>query len=272
VPLLHLRPHRRPGPARRALALVVSAALLAGLAACGDDEPLSDAAEESLSSSTTGPADTEAGAGGGAGSGEGEEGPGAGGLGGGVVPGQENAAGTALRDPDGAVMGSVLFETVEQGTRVTVEIVRAGDPDTFHGFHVHANDEPSNGEGCIAQPGAAPAEWFASADGHLVAEGEDSTHAGHQGDMPPLFTLADGNAAAQFVTDRFGVNDLLDRAIVLHAGPDNLGNVPVGEGPSTYTPNSPRAVELTEGTGNAGDRIGCGVVETGAGAAGDPAR
>lgn len=72
---------------------------------------------------------------------------------------------------------------------------------------------------------------------------------------------AGGTASTTFETDRFTIDDLRGRAVVLHAGADNLGNVPVGTAPEQYTPNSPAAVTRSQNTGNAGDRVLCGVVK-----------
>ena len=50
---------------------------------------------------------------------------------------------------------------------------------------------------------------------------------------------------------------------MLHAGPDNFGNVPVDDvatAPNAYTPNSAGATTATQNTGNAGNRIACGVI------------
>ena len=63
------------------------------------------------------------------------------------------------------------------------------------------------------------------------------------------------------MTDRFSIDELDGRAVVLHAGPDNFGAVPLGPGPDQYTPNGPAAVDATGKTGNAGKRIACGVIE-----------
>ena len=79
--------------------------------------------------------------------------------------------------------------------------------------------------------------------------------------MPVLFAMADGTAASSYVTDAFSVDAVKGRAVIVHAGRNNYGNVPVGTNPDQYTPNSPAATTLTESTGNAGARILCGVVE-----------
>ena len=55
--------------------------------------------------------------------------------------------------------------------------------------------------------------------------------------------------------------ELPGKAVILHAGADNFGNVPVGTGPDQYTANSAAATTKTGNTGNAGDRIACGVIK-----------
>ena len=72
---------------------------------------------------------------------------------------------------------------------------------------------------------------------------------------------SDGTAEAQFTTQRFRAADLAGRAVILHAGADNFGNVPVGPASNQYTANSTDATTATANTGNAGVRIACGVVE-----------
>ncbi len=62
------------------------------------------------------------------------------------------------------------------------------------------------------------------------------------------------------VTDRFSPSEVIGRAVVLHDKPDNFGNVPVGKELDEYKPRSKAARELTHKTGNAGNRIACGVI------------
>jgi Cu-Zn family superoxide dismutase len=167
-----------------------------------------------------------------------------------------------LRDAAGAEVGQVWFVGHDDHTivRVRVEVAEgATDVDAFHGFHVHANDDPANGEGCVADPGAAPNTWFTSADGHWKEAGQD--HADHLGDMPSLLLDARGVAEARFRTTRFEPGELADRAVIVHAGPDNFGNVPLGTAPNQYSANSDAARQATANTGNAGDRFACGLVE-----------
>jgi len=171
-------------------------------------------------------------------------------------------ASAVLRTADGTEVGHVAFESDDGATTVDVEL---DVPDgataaaAFHGLHVHANDDPANGDGCIADPAQPADTWFTSADGHL--RHDDQVHGSHAGDLPPVDLDADGHGRAEFSSGRLTLDDLRGRAVVLHAGLDNLGNVPVGPGPEQYTPNTPAALDKTHATGNAGDRIACGVVE-----------
>jgi Cu-Zn family superoxide dismutase len=154
-----------------------------------------------------------------------------------------------LHDAAGNVVGRVVFETVTTGVRVTA-IVSSLAPG-FHGFHVHANNDPANGAGCVPPT-------FASADGHFNTSG--GTHGAHAGDMPSLLAKANGVARLSFTTDRFTLDAIAGRAVIVHASADNFGNIPTGSNPDQYTPNSPAATALTEATGNAGARVACGVI------------
>ena len=180
------------------------------------------------------------------------------------VAAQADASGwrarATLRVADGTEIGQVTFEGTRNKTQVRVRLESLPENwsvDSFHGFHIHANN--TGEEGCIADPNAAPNQWFLSADGHWKADGQD--HAGHHGDMPSLLVNADGSAQMQFVTGRFNPGLLVGRAVIVHAGPDNFGNVPVGTAANQYTANDPAAVTATKNTGNAGDRLACGVIE-----------
>jgi Cu-Zn family superoxide dismutase len=175
--------------------------------------------------------------------------------------GAPSSARTTLRLADGTDVGAVEFSEHGESTHVQLSLHVPADATpvrAFHGFHVHANDDPANGAGCEADAAAESSTWFVAADGHLKADGQ--LHGGHDGDMPPLFLDGDGRAEASFTIGVTDIAELEGRVVIVHAGPDNLGNVPVGEDPSQYTANSADALDRTQATGNAGDRIACGEI------------
>ncbi len=146
-----------------------------------------------------------------------------------------------LAGADGRSMGRVTF--AETGGRMVVEGRLTGLPPGFHGFHVHAVGK------CEAGPPA-----FTSAGGHMVVGTQ--AHPTHAGDQPVVLVLADGTAEIRFTTDRYKLADVLipeGRAVIVHANPDNYGNIP--------TRYAPAIDDMTKATGDAGDRLACGVVK-----------
>lgn len=148
-----------------------------------------------------------------------------------------------IHNAAGERIGSATLASFEGKTTVVVSV--RGTSRGFHGFHVHER-------GVCEAP-------FTTAGGHFNPAG--SVHGDHAGDMPPLLVSSDGRATATFVTDRYQVEDLLDvdgSAIIVHAGPDNLANIPTRYQSSDSTAPGPDAATLA--TGDAGARFGCGVV------------
>jgi len=142
---------------------------------------------------------------------------------------------------DGSPVGRVTF--VETGGRLAVEARLTNLPPGFRGFHIHATGKCERG---------SPA--FTSAGGHMVVG--DQAHPVHAGDQPVLMVLTDRTAEIRFTTDRYRLSDLLlvtdGRAVVVHANADNYANIP--------TRYVREADAVTKSTGDAGDRIACGVV------------
>jgi superoxide dismutase, Cu-Zn family len=168
---------------------------------------------------------------------------------------------TTLRSADGNQLGTVWFKSHGGHTEVRVTLKRlpsGATLDAFHGFHIHANNDPANGDGCLADPLLASTTWFVSADGHWKAGTE--THGAHLGDMPSVYANADGSVETRFTIDRIDRSQLAGKVVVLHAAADNFGNVPVGPAADQYAANSAGATTKTQNTGNAGDRIACGVI------------
>ena len=148
------------------------------------------------------------------------------------------AARAVLQTTDG-IVGVVKLTQNAGVVRVRVRV--HGLPAGFHGFHVHA-------------VGECTPPLFTSAGGHFNPG--LAGHPGHAGDMPVLLVNADGTGEARFRTDRFSVADVLGRAFIVHANPDNYGNIP-----TRYAAAGPDAATLA--TGDAGSRIACGVIKRG---------
>jgi Cu-Zn family superoxide dismutase len=170
-------------------------------------------------------------------------------------PRKRNKLEADIVDSAGNAIGSYTFKDADgrrntPGILVTARV--SGLTPGFHGTHLHANNDPANGEGCVA-----PA--FTSTDGHLNPEG--NVHGDHAGDLPVLMIGEDGTGFLSFITDRVTLDEIDGTAVIIHALPDNFHNIPVGPNADQYTPNSDAATALTDGTGNAGARVGCGVIE-----------
>ena len=105
-----------------------------------------------------------------------------------------------------------------------------------HGFHIHEFGDLS--DGCK------------SAGGHYNPDGVDhgDIDKGHAGDLGNIVADENGTAEVSLVlkrVDLFGDRNIIGRAIVVHADEDDLGKG--GDAESLKT-------------GNAGDRLGCGVI------------
>ncbi len=156
----------------------------------------------------------------------------------------------ALRDTAGRRVGTVRFDGDHRGTDVEVTLSGIVEGlDAYHGLHIHTGDTTGR-----CDPATSPA--FTNVGGHWTAGTE--THGHHDGDLPPILVQSDGTGSARATTGRFAPEQLVGRAVVLHAGPDNLANVPPRY--VTGTPPVPGPDAATNGTGDAGGRIACGVI------------
>ena len=124
-----------------------------------------------------------------------------------------------------ALSGEVRFYQ-EQG-RVLVVAEITGLPKTneagFFGLHIHEGNRCSG-------------DAFSATGGHYDPTGE--RHPMHAGDLPPLL-LCRGEAYLAVRTARFCVAEIIGRTVVIHSGPDDFQSQPAG---------------------NAGTKIGCGVI------------
>ncbi len=178
-----------------------------------------------------------------------------------IADADNHSARATLATAEGLEIGTVEFTTGDGHTEVVVSLEGAPGLDAFHGFHIHANDDdtatPGNGSGCIAT--SDPATSFLSADGHYNPTG--ATHSHHVGDMPVVYVNADGSVETQFRLDGIDPGELNGKVVILHANPDNFANIPLGTGATQYTAGA-EAEAATAKTGNAGDRLACGVISS----------
>lgn len=120
--------------------------------------------------------------------------------------------------------GTVRFFPRRGGTLVVAEICGLPVSDTgFFAFHIH-------------EGGNCRGNGFPGTGGHYNPE--QAEHPTHAGDLPPLLS-DNGRAYSQVLTGRFQVSDIVGRTVVIHAGTDDF---------------------TTQPSGNAGRKIGCGVV------------
>ena len=121
--------------------------------------------------------------------------------------------------------GSVDFIQKPNGVLVVARVT--GLPESSSGFfamHIHSGDS-CKGEG------------FPETKGHYNPG--NTPHPEHAGDLPPLLSNG-GTAFLAVLTDRFSVNDVIGRTVVIHAGADDF---------------------RTQPSGNSGEKIGCGVIK-----------
>ncbi|MFT4043986.1 MAG: superoxide dismutase family protein [Gordonia sp. (in: high G+C Gram-positive bacteria)] len=143
-----------------------------------------------------------------------------------------------LHDTEGASIGEATFAS--SGSAVVITLKVNGLPAGFHGVHIHENGVCSGD--------------FTSAGGHLQVDG----HSGHpsSGDLISLNVLPDGTGQTVTSTSAVTLSQISGKSLIIHAGPDNFGNIP-----TRYSAGGVSGPdEKTLSTGDAGERIGCGVI------------
>lgn len=152
-----------------------------------------------------------------------------------------------IKDKENKNVGTVTF--TEHDNHMMIEAKMEGLEPGYHGFHIH--------EKGVCEPDAEGGP-FTTAEGHYNPD--ESSHSEHAGDMPSLFVNEDGKAEFSAAFDRVTMEQLLEqeKAIIVHANPDNAANIPdryQSEGKSGPD-------EETMKTGDAGDRQACGVIKS----------
>ena len=135
--------------------------------------------------------------------------------------------------PGSALSGTAIFTPADDGLQATMHITHA--PPGLHGLHLHE-------QGACGDEGRAAGGHYnpdRSQHGFLPTDGFQRAHTG---DFGNLTVGADGSGSLTLILPglrlRGGPHSVAGRAVILHAEPD----------------------DFTQPTGNAGGRIGCGVV------------
>jgi superoxide dismutase, Cu-Zn family len=140
-----------------------------------------------------------------------------------------------LHNSQGELVGIVTVAETTDGVRVVAHVLNL--PPGYHGFHIH-------------EAGKCEPPGFKSAGEHFnpysAAHGLKHPTGNHAGDLPNLLVAPDGTgvlvAHTPLVTLRAGQNSLFHdggAAFIVHSQPDD---------------------QLTNPSGNSGDRIACGVI------------
>lgn len=140
------------------------------------------------------------------------------------------AGGAACPD----ISGVVRFYPAGEGVIVFAEIDGLPGHDRnerVFGFHIHM------GTACEG----TPEDPFADAMAHFDLGRHE--HPYHDGDLPPLFGCG-GCALSAFLTNRFSIDEVIGRTVIIHDRPDDF---------------------TTQPSGNSGTKIACGVIRRTAG-------
>ncbi|SDH40649.1 superoxide dismutase, Cu-Zn family [Alteribacillus persepolensis] len=167
-----------------------------------------------------------------------------------VARSSENSIAKAdMINTSGQSIGTVHFYDNDHSVMMEA-LFNEGIPAGFHGFHIH--------ETGVCDPNASDGP-FTSAGGHYNPQG--TNHGSHAGDMPSLYGLEDGSSYLLTALDRFSPQQVANeqRAVIVHTDANNFANIP-----DRYTSdlnNQSGPDEETLKTGDAGDRLACGVIE-----------
>lgn len=155
-----------------------------------------------------------------------------------------------LKDPAGAQVGTATI--AKSGGHLELTVDAHGLKPGFHGLHIHQVGKCEANS--VAPSGGAPGN-FLSAGGHLQVGDAHAMPA--SGDLTSLEAGQDGTAHLVTTTDSVTLDDIKNKALIIHEGADNFGNIP-----SRYTQSNgtPGPDAETQATGDAGARVACGVI------------
>ncbi len=127
---------------------------------------------------------------------------------------------------------TVEFFKIKEGVLVSISV--SGLPvnndackKPIFAMHIHSGSRCSGNE----------TDPFADALTHYNPN--NCPHPYHVGDMPPIFGV-NGSGFLMFLTDRFSVEEVVGKAVIIHSNPDDF---------------------TTQPSGNSGEKIACGIIE-----------
>ena len=124
------------------------------------------------------------------------------------------------------IRGTVNLYQTNSGVLIAAEVWGLPKESSFLGFHVH---ESGHCDGDTGDP-------LSHVGAHYNPDHTEHPH--HAGDLPPLMNNG-GRALSIFMTDRFTVHEVIGRAFIIHASPDDF---------------------ITQPSGNSGEKIACGII------------
>lgn len=156
----------------------------------------------------------------------------------GVMPSRKAVAYIAGGPLAPKIKGTVTFMEVPGGTEVSVDVTGLpafkpaadGKPQVGpHGFHIHQSGN------CVV---GNPAEPFKAAGEHWNPSNQP--HGNHAGDFPVLFSN-DGYSKMTFFTNKFTIDQIIGKSVIIHESPDDYKTQPAG---------------------GSGRRLACGVIQS----------
>lgn len=128
------------------------------------------------------------------------------------------------------LQGRITFHQIQDGVLITAEVhglpVEQDCSSGIFGFHIH--------EGNVCTGNAD--DPFANTGGHYNPT--NCPHPYHAGDLPPLFSN-NGYAFMSVLINKFTVNEIIGRTVIIHSQPDDF---------------------TTQPSGNSGKKIACGEI------------
>ena len=132
----------------------------------------------------------------------------------------------------GKITGNIVFTQKDEYVSIHID-VKGLKKNAKHGFHIHESGDLR--EGCKS----CCAHYNPDSTEHAGLEG------GHAGDLGNIKTDDNGECKMSLKTDKFVVDDILGRSIIIHEDEDDLGL-------GTF--------EDSKTTGHSGARIACSVI------------